>query len=252
MRLHGWRAFIATAWCTLLFSSAFALPIGALLRDAFDTWSSGSIASFDRALWNTLRVGVIAAVVTLFIAILFAFIQRSATSRGSRLSQWTSIGYVVPGAVIAMGVMTCAGALTNWTGVLLIGSLAVLVYAFAVRFLALAAQPLQAGLKQQPRAMDEAARLLGASPVRVFIQVNLPLLRPAVIAAALLVLMEVVKELPLTLILRPFNFDTLSTRVFELARIEQWRDAALPALLIVLCGLVPVLVLDRLLDRRPR
>ena len=85
--------------------------------------------------------------------------------------------------------------------------------------------------------------------MRTFMRVNVPLLRPALMAAALLVLMEVVKELPLTMILRPFDFDTLSTRVFELARIEQWADAALPALLIVACGLVPVIVLDRLLER---
>jgi iron(III) transport system permease protein len=127
-----------------------------------------------------------------------------------------------------------------------------LVYAFSVRFLALAGQPLRAGLAQQQRSMDESARLLGASPMRTFFSVNMPLLRPALMAAALLVLMEVVKELPLTLILRPFNFDTLSTKVFELARIEQWQDAGLPALLIVLCGLVPVLALDRTLERRTR
>jgi iron(III) transport system permease protein len=98
--------------------------------------------------------------------------------------------------------------------------------------------------------LDEAARLLGASPLRTFLRVNLPLLKPSLLAAALLVLMEVVKELPLTLILRPFDTDTLSTKVFEMARIEQWSEAALPALLIVACGLVPVVLLDRLLERK--
>jgi iron(III) transport system permease protein len=145
--------------------------------------------------------------------------------------------------------MTLGGALTDLSGIVLIGTVGLMVYAFTVRFLALATQPLRAGLDQQPLALDESARLLGASPWRTFLRVNLPLLKPSLLAAALLVLMEVVKELPLTLILRPFDTDTLSTKVFEMARIEQWGDAAMPALLIVLCGLVPVVLLDRLLER---
>ncbi len=251
VRLLGWRSLAACTGCLLLFVFAFALPIGSLLIDAERTIENARFAQFLPALGNTLFVGIMAATVTLVIAVLLAFAERRSKER-SRLTRWTSIGYVVPGAVIAIGVMALAGWLTNTTGVVLIGTIGLMVYAFAVRFLALASQPLNAGLKQQPRAMDEASRLLGSSPWRTFTRVNLPLLRPALIAAVLLVLMEVVKELPLTLILRPFNFDTLSTKVFEMARIEEWRDAALPALLIVLCGLVPVLALDRLLDRRPR
>lgn len=250
VRVHlvGWRAFVATGWCMLLFFLAFALPVVAIALDAVRTVENAHFRQFLPALGNTLLVGTCAAVVTLLLAVVVAYADRSARGR-RRLSDWTGIGYVVPGAVIALGVMSLAGHLTRLSGVVLIGSVALMVYAFAVRFLALATQPISAGLRQQPRSMDEASLLLGASRWRTFTQVNLPLLRPALIAAALLVLMEVVKELPLTLILRPFNFDTLSTKVFELARIEQWQDAALPALLIVLCGLVPVIVLDRLLDR---
>jgi iron(III) transport system permease protein len=251
IRTLGWRRALATGWCAGIFGMAFVLPVSALIIDAQRTIASADLHRFLPALGNTLFVGSLAATSTILIAIGAAYSER--TGRGQdRLTNWASLGYVVPGAVIAIGVMAIAGALTRWTGVMLIGGLGVMIYAFSVRFLALAAQPLRAGLKQQPRAMDEAARMMGASPWRTFMQVNMPLLRPAVIAAALLVLMEVVKELPLTLILRPFNFDTLSTKVFELARIEQWQDAALPALLIVLCGLVPVLALDRLLERRVR
>ncbi len=247
----GWPRVLAMVWCSSLFFMAFVLPVSALVIDAQRTIANAHFLQFLPALGNTLLVGSLAAASTILLAIGFAYSER--TSRGKdRLTNWASIGYVVPGAVIAIGVMAIAGALSRWTGILLIGGMGLMIYAFTVRFLALASQPLRAGLKQQQRAMDEAARLLGASPWRTFMQVNMPLLRPAVIAAALLVLMEVVKELPLTLILRPFNFDTLSTKVFELARIEQWQDAALPALLIVLCGLVPVLALDRLLERRVR
>jgi iron(III) transport system permease protein len=196
---------------------------------------------------NTLLIGVLAALFTLLLALVLSYGQRKSRSRFGQLA---GIGYVVPGAVIAIGVMSLAGWLTDATGVVLIGTIVLMIYAFSVRFLALATQPLRAGLDQQPASLDEAARLLGASPLRTFLRVNLPLLKPSLLAAALLVLMEVVKELPLTLILRPFDTDTLSTKVFEMARIEQWSEAALPALLIVACGLVPVVLLDRLLERK--
>lgn len=247
VRLSGWRAVGATLWCGLLVLFAFALPIGALLADTLATWNATAIAELVRPVVNTLYVGTWAAGITLVVAVAFAFAQRMGYGGLTRLA---SVGYVVPGAVIAIGVMGLAGPLAARSGWVLIGSLTLVIYAFSVRFLALAGQPLQAGLSQQPRMLDEAAHLLGASPVRTFLRVNLPLLRPSLLAAAAIVLIEVVKELPLTLILRPFNFETLSTRVFDMARIEQWREAAPPALLIVACGLVPVLLLERWMERR--
>jgi len=249
VRLNGWRAWAAFGWCGLLFGIAFALPLGALIVDAVRTWGTSAWTELFEPLFNTLHIGTWAALMTLLLATLFAFAQRNGQGRITRLA---SFGYVVPGAVIAIGVMGLASPLPTYTGLVLIGTLPLVVYAFSVRFLALASQPLQAGLQHQPLALDEAARLLGASPWRTFRKVNLPLLRPSLLAAASIVLIEVVKELPLTLILRPFNFETLSTRVFYMARIEQWREAAPPALLIVCCGLVPVVLLERLMDRRPR
>jgi iron(III) transport system permease protein len=246
--LDGWRRVAASAACGLLLFAGFVLPVAAILMDAFRTADLSHLRIVLPALGNTLLVGAIAAALTLSVAIVLAYSERHERSR-SRLVQWAGLGYAVPGAVIALGVMALAGWIGDQTGIVLIGGIGLLAYAFTVRFLALAGQPLRAGLAQQQRSLDESARLLGASPVRTFFSVNMPLLRPALIAAALLVLMEVVKELPLTIILRPFDFDTLSTRVYELARIEQWADAAVPALLIVLCGLVPVLLLDRLSQR---
>ena len=249
--LKGWRSVAASMACGLLLLAGFVLPVAAIVLDAFRTADLAQLRSVLPALGNTLFVGTIAATLTLAVAVAMAFSERHERSR-SRLVRWAGLGYAVPGAVIALGVMALAGWIGDRTGIVLIGGIGLLAYAFTVRFLALAGQPLRAGLAQQQRSLDESARLLGASPLRTFFSVNMPLLRPALIAAALLVLMEVVKELPLTMVLRPFDFDTLSTRVFELARIEQWPDAALPALLIVLCGLVPLVVLDRLLERSTR
>ncbi len=244
--LTGARRWLASAWCTLVLVASFGMPFSALAIDAFRENALRAALDFLPATGNTLLIGGLSALTTLLFALLLSYGQRRSRSR---FAQAAGIGYVVPGAVIAIGVMALGGALTNVTGIMLIGTIGLMVYAFTVRFLALAVQPLRAGLDQQPLALDESARLLGASPWRTFLRVNLPLLKPSLLAAALLVLMEVVKELPLTLILRPFDTDTLSTKVFEMARIEQWSDAAMPALLIVLCGLVPVVLLDRLLER---
>jgi iron(III) transport system permease protein len=200
-----------------------------------------------------LLVAALAAMATLLIALCFSFAQRHKVLPAAFV-RLVNLGYVIPGAVIAIGVMVAAGVVDRASAMpfTLIGGIGLLVYAFAVRFLAVAGQPLQGALRQQPVAMDDAARMLGASPARTFLRVNLPLLRPALLAAAMLVAMDVVKELPLTLILRPFDFDTLSTSAFELARIEQLREASLPALAIVLCGTLPVLLLDRWAAQRER
>jgi len=245
--LTGLRAAMASLFCALVLGAAFLIPVVALAFDAFRERTMQAAPNFLPAMGNTLLIGVLAALTTLLLALVLSYGQRRSRTRFGQLA---GIGYVVPGAVIAIGVMSLAGWLTDVTGVVLIGTIALMIYAFSVRFLALATQPLRAGLDQQPASLDEAARLLGASPLRTFLRVNLPLLKPSLLAAALLVLMEVVKELPLTLILRPFDTDTLSTKVFEMARIEQWSEAALPALLIVACGLVPVVLLDRLLDAK--
>ncbi len=244
--LHGWRAWAATLWCALLLGVAFILPVGSLVFDAVQ--HSGPLPWHEFAIpaWNTLRLAGISAVLTLCIALVFSYGQRNG---GAPLARLASMGYVVPGAVIAMGTMALAGWWTTHSGWILIGTLPLITYAFAVRFLAMAHNPLQAGLAQQPRSYDEAAHLLGSSPLRTFLRIHLPLLRPSLLAAAAITLIEVIKELPLTLILRPFGMETLSTHVFYRSRIEQWADAAVPALLIVAVGLVPVYLLERFMGR---
>lgn len=245
-RLKGWRAWACTAWCAVLLGIAFILPVGALLRNAFLNAGGMDWSELLAPVWNTLKLAGCSALLTLGVALLFAYAQRNGRAGLTRLA---AIGYVVPGAVIAIGVMGLAGRLADATSWVLIGTLPLVVYAFTVRFLAMAVNPMSAGMAQQPRSLDEAARLLGASRLRTFVQVNLPLLRPSILAATAITLIEVIKELPLTLILRPFGMETLSTHVFYMSRIEQWGDAAVPALLIVAVGLVPVFLLERLMAR---
>jgi iron(III) transport system permease protein len=244
--LTGKHSGLAVLWCTTLLMFSIGLPLGKILADVVQlgaqAWPRGTFT----ALANTMGVALLAAACILAVAVLFAFRERyGGVARG--FQRLVGLGYAVPGAVIALGVMALAGYLDR-RSVLplpLIGSIGLLVYAFSVRFVAVGLQPLHAGLRPQSKAMDESARMLGASPWRAFRRVNLPLLQPALVAASVLVVLEVMKELPLTLILRPFGFQTLSTRVYEFASIEQLREASVPALLIILCGVIPVLVLER-------
>jgi len=185
--------------------------------------------------------------------------------RGSSLlrvaARIASIGYAVPGTVLAIGVVVPAAGLDNAvdafmrsafgvsTGLLLSGTVAALVFAFAVRFLLLAFATLEASLAKVTPAMDHAARSLGLTPAATLWRVHLPLLRGSLLTAGLLVFVDSMKELPMTLILRPFNFDTLSTHVYEYASYEQFHQAAPAALTIVAAGLLPVVLLSRSIAR---
>ena len=177
------------------------------------------------------------------------------------LLRLAALGYAVPGAVIGVGVLITVGAVDDLAnrlvaaltgssaGLILGGTVAALVYAYVVRFFAVGFNPLEAGMAKIAPSMGDAARVLGCGPTAVAKRVHLPLLRPSLISATLLVLVDVMKELPATLILRPFNFDTLAVEAFQLATTERLDGAALPSLVIVAVGLVPVVLLCRMLDR---
>ncbi len=192
-------------------------------------------------------------------ALLAANREASGTARG--LLRTAALGYAVPGAVIGVGVLIAVGAFDraadglvqlvtgSGTGLVLGGTVGALLYAYLVRFFAVGFNPLEAGMAKIAPALGDAARVLGCGPTAVAGRVHLPLLRPALISAVLLVLVDVIKELPATLILRPFNFDTLAVEAFQLATTERLDGAALPSLVIVAVGLVPVVLLCRMLDR---
>ena len=248
VRLRGARAALVTGGCLLLLAFSLFLPVGHIIGDALGTWAEEPWGEVLQALGNTLLVAGLSGVVVVALAIAFAFRDRY-RRRSDLAIRVARLGYAIPGAVIAVSVMAVAGAIDRqqWTIWVLIGSLGLIVYAFAVRFLAVGLSSLDSGLRQQSPNLDGSALLLGASPWRAFTRVNLPLLRPALVAAVMLVAIDVIKELPLTLILRPFNFSTLSTKAYEMANIEQLRQAAWPALLIIACGVLPVVLLERLM-----
>jgi iron(III) transport system permease protein len=169
------------------------------------------------------------------------------------------LGYSIPGAVVAVGVFTAfvgmdrrlngfmTAVFDTPTGLLLSGGLVALIFAYVVRFLAVALNPVEAGFKRLCGNLDDTSRSLGVPPLKTLWKVDLPLLKGTLISAGLLVFVDVLKELPLTLILRPFNFNTLATRAFQLATDERLAQSAVPALLIIAVGLVPVIVLNKLI-----
>lgn len=266
--LRGARALGASLFVGLPVLAGFALPAAILAKMALD-----NAQRFDPSFWtylgNTLTVATVTAVVTLVTALLLAYGRRLRPSRlvraGTRVA---AMGYAVPGSVIAVGVLMHLGWLDNrfdaWmqatfglsTGLLLSGTIAGLVFAYLVRFLAVAYGGVEASLNKITPNMDDAARSLGRRGLGTLLRVHIPLLRGSLLTAALLVFVDVMKELPATLIVRPFDFDTLAVRVYRLASDERLADAAAGALAIALVGLVPVIVLSigiarsRMSDRR--
>ena len=261
-RLRGTRAALACACCLLPLLFGFLVPAGQLGLWALTVSHTAYDARFLTLVANSLGLAAAAALLALGFALLLAYGQRLHPTRPvTGAVHLAGLGYALPGTVIAIGVIIPFAWLDNtldaWlrailgvsTGLLLSGTLAALLFAYLVRFLAVALQTVEAGLGQCRRSMDEAARSLGLRPRQVLWRVQVPLLRGSLLTALLLVFVDVLKELPATLILRPFNFNTLAVRAFELAGDERLADSAPAALTIVLAGLIPVVLLSRSITR---
>jgi iron(III) transport system permease protein len=195
------------------------------------------------------------------LALLLAFAVRVNTGRGwaarfaRGVAQLASLGYAVPGAVIVVGLLLPVGWLQavapeTSVGYWITATALGIIWAYMVRFVAVALQSVQSGYARVPASLDESARMLGTTGLGLAWRVHAPLLRRSTAAAALLVFVDVMKELPATLVLRPFNSDTLAVMAYQLARDERLGEAALPALALVLVGLVPVIMLSRTLRSR--
>jgi iron(III) transport system permease protein len=256
--LHGLAALRAIVLCSLPVLAGFVLPAALLLRlhlglDEAPRWSA-----FAGWLGNSVVAGGVTAALAVALAVLVAYAGRLDPGPLMRAAGGlVGLGYALPGSVIAVGVLVPMArfdnALDAWlraqfgfgSGLLLTGSLVALVYAYLVRYLAVAYHGIDAGLARITPSMDLSARSLGASPGETLLRVHAPLLSRSVLAAAVLVFVDTVKELPATLVLRPFNFDTLAVVTHHFAKDERLAEAALPALAIVAVGLLPALLLSR-------
>jgi iron(III) transport system permease protein len=260
--LRGWPALAAGALCAMPVLLGFALPGAWLVRTV---WYEAAQSEFGLPLerfvsWAgaTFALAVTAAAAATLLALLMAaWVRAEPAQRASPLRaavRAVSLGYAVPGAVIAVGMLLPLGIVqARWpgsgAGVWLTSTALGLMYAYLVRFSAVALQSIDAGYARIPASIDESARMLGAGVWRTWRELHRPLLRRSALAAGLLVFVDVMKELPATLLLRPFGVDTLAVVAYNFARDERLAEAALPSLAIVAVGLVPVALLSRALRR---
>ncbi|MBA4342011.1 MAG: iron ABC transporter permease, partial [Methylibium sp.] len=259
--LRGAAAAAAMLLCALPILLGFVLPVLVLARLM---WQEAAYGEFGLPLarflqWGlaSLKLSALAAVLAVALALVLAYLARVGQG-GSLLlrasGRVVSLGYAVPGAVIAIGILLPLGWLEQHLpqlGItaLMTGTITGLLYAYLVRFSGVALQSLEAGYARITPTVDETARMLGASRLRMFLELHAPLLARSAWAAALLVFVDVMKELPATLVLRPFNSDTLAVVAYQLARDERLGEAALPSLAIVAVGLIPVIMLSRAMRR---
>ena len=261
-KLSAGKSLTVFALCFLFPFLGFLLPSIQLLDWAVQTAANNADARFVSLLLNTFMLAAIAAVTVVILALLLAYGKRLRPGKLiSAQVQTASMGYAIPGTVIAIGVLLplswldnefnhLTKALFDWTpGLIFSGTIFALVLAYSVRFLSVALHNVESGLGRITPSMDDAARSLGRGPAGVLKDVHVPLLRASVLSAALLVFVDVLKELPATLVLRPFNFNTLAVRSYEMASDERLADAALPALSIVAVGIIPVIMLTRALEK---
>jgi iron(III) transport system permease protein len=264
--LRGGRALLAASLCALPVMLGFLLPAAVLLQLVLQEGEGLDGARYLTLVLNSFQAAGIASVLCVGLALLLAYAARlHAASRSVRLAvRVAGLGYAVPGAVLAVAILVPLARLDNAldafmqanagvrTGLLLTGGIAALSYAYVVRFLALALSNVEAGLARITPSMDEAARSLGLGALQAARRVHVPMLARSLLIALLLVFVDTLKELPATLVLRPFDFDTLATQAYNLAKDERLGAAALPSLTIVAVGLLPVLLVSRALGKPPK
>lgn len=260
--LSGGRALLATGFCLVLLLLGFGIPAGELAFLSLRLAHPETIALTLAALGPTVVLAVLGALVTVGIGLLAARQSQSGGSLVRGIIMVATLGYAIPGTVLALGLLQPLGqadlwfnrltmAVAGWRpGLILSGSMAALIYVYSIRFLAVSHSNLDAAMRKRGSSMLDAGRALGASRWRLFWRVDMPTLAPALLSAGTLVFVEIVKELPATLLLRPLGVETLATLVYSRASVGLFAQAALPALCIVLVGLVPVILASWAGNRR--
>jgi iron(III) transport system permease protein len=254
--LHGTKTFICWLICMIPLALGFIIPVLVLLNFVLESHSNTNFSAIVGIMSNTLMV---AGMASIFVMTVSCFIVLTATYRSGKwvraLALLSSLGYAFPGTMLAIGVLIFAGVFDRMIAAItdghivrvLISGLGVLLFAYVVRFQAVGYGAMVSGVRRLPPNMMNASRILGhgyASSIKLII---LPLLRSSLLAGGLLVFVDVMKELPMTLLLRPFNFETLATFTYQFAKDEMLEQAALPALMIVIAGLVPVAFMNMML-----
>lgn len=263
-KLKGIRSYLAIATCFIPVGLGFILPSVILLKMTLENLGTILDAQFFEYAFHSLTLATISGILAVIIAVIIAYGVRLNSSSGMRLSaRIAAMGYAVPGSVIAVGILIPIGRLDNGidavmrstfgisTGLLFSGTIAALIYAYLVRFLAVSFGTVESSLSKIKPSLDEASRSLGSGTINTLIKVHAPMIWGGLLTAGMLTFVDVMKELPATLVIRPFNFDTLAVRVYNLASDERLNEAAGPALAIVAVGIIPVIFLSlKMTERR--
>ena len=258
VELTGIKGALAALGCTMPFILGFALPALVLLNGVYRFGGDALTLSLASAIWHSFMIAGLAAILAVSLALYLTYGRRILPTRFMAIAtRLAGFGYAVPGTVLAVGLLIPLAAFDNSidafmrdtfgvsTGLMLSGGIFAVVLALTIRFMAVSIGSVDAGFDRISPSLDAAARTLGETSWTTLIRIHLPMLRPALGAAALLVFVDSMKELPATLLLRPFNFDTLATNVYGLASLDQFEEGSLAALLIVGIGLIPVILLHR-------
>ncbi len=261
-QLSKGQGTIALIVCASPLIFGFIIPVGILINWAIDTYSSVLGKDFYALLFNSLVLAFITSILALVIALFMAYSNRNSQSVINRMMvRFVSMGYAIPGTVIAVGVLIPFAWFDNTldkllmdnfdinSGLLISGTVFTLVFAYLVRFLAVSINTSEAALGKIKPVMDEVAKTAGMQSASIVKRIHMPMMRGSLLTALLLVFVDVLKELPATLILRPFNFNTLAVRTYELANEELLADAAVPALAIVMAGIIPVILISNSISR---
>ncbi|WP_073582772.1 ABC transporter permease [Vibrio quintilis] len=259
--LHGWKKIVSLIWCWGILLSGFLLPLIQLGLYTWDYFAESWTPAFQTYALNSLKISFPAAILATMVAVVTNFSCRISSGRTVIFMRLSSLGYAVPGTVLAIGVLAPVLTIDHWLndmarllnwqppGLLLSGSMFALVFAMVVRFSAVATGSVESSLGKISPSMDMAARVMGCHVSRMLWRVHFPLIRKGLLVAGLLVFLESMKELNAALLLRPFNFETLATYVYNFASDEQLELAALPAILLVLAGLIPLIIVNRSLEQ---
>ncbi len=252
------QQLLAGTFCWSLVILGFILPLSLLIAMAVEYSDVNQLTILLSTGLNSLKISVVAATVAVIIALSLGFYQRLHGDKYKQLPlQISGFGYAIPGTVLAMAMLSTLGPLDHWLndgvvmlgfsppGLILSGSLFAIIFALVVRFAAIANGTIVSGIKQIPHSLDYAPASLGVSFSRSLFKVHLPILSPAILVAWLLVFVEAMKELPAVLLLRPFNFETLSSQIYQLISDEMLEQGALGAILIVVFGLLPIVLLNQ-------
>jgi iron(III) transport system permease protein len=254
-----WLKWLFTVAFTSVFLISFGFPIMQIIYWVSITYKESMNADFLMLILRSFSLAAGAGLIIVLLSIVLLYAMRlSPFSWMKHIVKIATLGYAVPGAVIAVGIMIPLLGIDNWLmakfpgsfGLLLSGTIFALVFAYVIRFMAVGYNPVEAGFQKIGRQVNEASRMLGAGTLKALLRIDVPLIKSSIISGVLLVFVDILKELPLTLILRPFNFHTLATRAFDMATNEMIAESANAALVIILTGIVPIIFLNRLIRKR--